>query len=94
MRIALDYDDTYTKDPTLWNKFINLVRSRHHEIVICTCRGTLYNEDMIFPSNMIIYYTSGKSKKPYMESIGIKIDVWIDDCPEMLLDVPLSEEEW
>ena len=29
MRIALDYDGTYTADPDLWDKFINSCRDKH-----------------------------------------------------------------
>lgn len=28
MKIALDFDDTYTRDPDMWDKFIDLSLSR------------------------------------------------------------------
>jgi len=38
MQIALDYDDTYTKDPSLWVKFIDNARDNGHTVVIVTAR--------------------------------------------------------
>lgn len=30
-------------------------------------------------------YTDRKAKKPHMESISRPVDVWIDDCPQFIL---------
>ena len=38
MIIALDYDDTYDRDPALWNHLIGLATSRGHSVVIVTMR--------------------------------------------------------
>lgn len=38
MKIALDYDDTYTKDPELWDSFIAEAKERMHEVTFVTLR--------------------------------------------------------
>ena len=88
MNIALDYDDTYTRDPEMWDGFIALCRGRGHEVFICTCRGPnpQENQDMVVPAGIDVYYTNGQSKAPYMARLGIMVHVWIDDTPEMLID--------
>lgn len=89
MNIALDYDDTFTRDPAFWGGVIRWARSRGHRIFICTCRAAKDNDDMALPCNMEIYFTGGSPKRKFMADLGIRVDVWIDDMPEMILDVPL-----
>ena len=75
MKIALDYDGTYTEDPSLWNVFIQHALSCGHEIVCVTMR---------FPDEAIqmpcpVVYTSRKAKAEFYQA-----DVWIDDNPRWL----------
>lgn len=42
MIIALDFDDTHTKDPALWNRFIDDAHRSGHRVVIATMR---YNHE-------------------------------------------------
>ena len=88
MNIALDYDDTYTRDPKLWDLFLGYAKARGHRVFFCTCRGPNpdENRDMIIPSGIECYYTNGASKRPFMYDRGIMVDVWIDDMPEMITD--------
>jgi hypothetical protein len=39
MIIALDYDNTYTRDTVLWDKFIINAQEREHKVQIITSRG-------------------------------------------------------
>ena len=39
MRIALDYDGTFTADEALWITFVNAVRMRGHYIAFVTARN-------------------------------------------------------
>jgi hypothetical protein len=82
MRISLDYDGTYTEDPVLWDKFIDLLQLRDHEVMVVTFRGddTPIDHEMKVP----VYYTAAHPKREWMEGLGIKIDVWIDDLPELI----------
>lgn len=83
MKIALDYDNTYTKDPKLWNYFIDDAQLKDHEVMIVTYRSPDMKID--HELEIPVFYTSFFAKRKYMEDQGIKIDVWIDDWPESIL---------
>ncbi len=76
MRIALDYDGTYTRDPELWNNFIEKAKERGHEVVCVTMRYP--TESITVPMEVI--YTSRKAKMEHA-----KADIWIDDQPHFLV---------
>jgi len=73
MRIALDYDNTYTLDPSLWNGFIKAAQARGHDVRIVTMR---YPHETIQSAPVDVTYTSRKAK-----SSAVSADVWIDDSP-------------
>lgn len=83
MKIALDYDATYTLDPKTWNKFIDLMQLADHEVMIVTYRDKDMPIDHDLP--IPVYYTAFYAKRSYMKEQGIDIDVWIDDWPEGIL---------
>ncbi len=94
MKIALDYDNTYTLDPDGWNIFIETMISRGHEIYIVTHRH--YELDKI-PHDIKIHiiYTNGVAKKLYTWAFhGVEIDVWIDDKPETVFENSKATKEW
>lgn len=76
MRIALDYDKTYTADPELWDQFIRDAKSRGHEVFIATMR---HPHEAIENPPVEVVYTSRKAK------IHIVVaDIWIDDSPHWI----------
>lgn len=81
LTIALDFDDTYTADPGLWNHFIEFAVARGHKVICVTMR---YPEEPIdMPSSVEIVYTSRMAKRPFMETRGLGMpNIWIDDHPE------------
>ena len=78
MKIALDYDGTFTEDPVLWKKFVALAESRGHEVICVTMRYPHEPVPVEVPCRVI--YTSRKAK-----AIAVNMDVWIDDSPRWLL---------
>ena len=86
MKIALDYDNTYTQDPKLWNNFINDAEQKGHEVRIVTARAP--EEDKIEGLGDIpIIYCDGVAKRFYCtwfadDRNGWIPDVWIDDKPQ------------
>jgi hypothetical protein len=78
--ISLDYDNTYTADPILWQQFLGLAKIRNHPVIICTFRAPSHRLESP-PAGIPVYYTAGEAKKPYMEKQGIKVDIWLDDEP-------------
>lgn len=86
MRIAIDYDGTYTADPTLWDAFIQLARTAGHSIWIVTCRrGTEEEKEDIKVAGAYTVFTNMGAKRPFCENRQLKIDVWIDDDPCCIL---------
>lgn len=86
MLIAIDYDDTYSADPELWDHFISQAEIRGHDVVCVTCRrDTEENrKECKIPSLVwnAHYFTNLASKRWHMEQRGLFVDVWIDDKPE------------
>jgi methyl coenzyme M reductase subunit C-like uncharacterized protein (methanogenesis marker protein 7) len=83
MIIALDYDDTYTQDPALWNEIVELIRAKGHDISIVSERNPEDMEDFDVGAWLDIYFTNGMPKREYMSLLeNIQVDVWIDDQPE------------
>ena len=74
MRIALDYDKTYTADNVLWDAFITLAKSRGHEVRIVTMRNE--NTESINSAPAPVIYTARIAKEKCY-----KADIWIDDNP-------------
>jgi hypothetical protein len=83
MRIALDYDDTYTRDPGFWNGFIAGAKSCGHEVVCVTMRYETEADEVRknLGGLVHIFCTGRRAKKPFMERLRLNIDVWIDDTP-------------
>ena len=98
MLIALDYDDTFTRDTSLWLDLIFIAMQAGHDVVMVTARyakheaindepaaGTLFADGMRTVPILKIYYTNRQPKRKFMAEVhGIRPDVWIDDMPEMI----------
>lgn len=92
LKIAIDFDDTFTAAPEFWSKVINLAKEFGHSVCVVTCRRrTIENTAMINAEldkhgcQMPIHLTTLNSKLEYMSKLGINIDIWIDDDPEKLV---------
>lgn len=75
---GLDYDNTYTEDPELFNAFIAHAKSRGHIVVCVTSR--MQDGEAVVPG-IETFYTAGEPKAEFMKD-HLTIDVWIDDWPE------------
>lgn len=88
MIIALDYDGTFTEHVNLWVHFINVCRRQNITVIGVTMRYEHEKEDM---NKLYLYnvsrtiFTGRKAKKSFVESLGIKVDIWIDDRPDFIL---------
>ena len=81
MIIALDYDGTMTEDIEAWLDFIDLMEDAGHTIYIVTMRYPSEGLPIGF-SRMQVVFTSRKAKKPFLDALGIHVNVWIDDHPQ------------
>jgi hypothetical protein len=82
MKIALDYDNTYTKDTQLWDHFIAKAQERGHEVRCVTMRHpeTRIEPPPGYPKNpLLVIYTSMEAKARHYQA-----DVWIDDDPKRI----------
>ena len=92
MNISIDFDDTYTRDPQLWNDFIHIAQAAGHTVYCVTARGETFPDEvtevldtigkLISPYNCI--FTDGKQKRQFCLNKNIHISVWIDDMPEAI----------
>lgn len=86
---SLDFDHTANRDPIMWGKIIDTFRMFGHHVSIVTGRSDAWHNpdiEAFSKQHMIdVYYTNCESKRKYMERLGIKIDVWIDDLPEAVV---------
>lgn len=84
MKIAIDYDETYTKDPGLWDLFIQAAKERRHEIVIVTFRFNVGDnrdiEGVAKTLSVPVVYTNARQKQHVVQA-----DIWIDDSPETVV---------
>ncbi len=96
MTIAIDYDNTWTRDIAFWNIFCVYAKGNGYNVVCITGR-TPHHPIHTLPYDIPIHYTEGKAKQLYAESIGLTVDIWIDDdpgsiCPsKKLSDIPNDE---
>lgn len=91
MKIALDFDNTYSADPSLWQAFIRSAVAAGHDIRIVTARDERFDRtaplaevEQVLP----VIYTRGIAKRWFLEHFGdgFIADVWIDDRPEGILN--------
>ena len=90
MKIALDYDHTYSADPKLWNGFIFAAQGAGHDIRIVTARDDRFDrtEKILAAGERVdVIYTRGIAKRWYCEHFvkDFAPDVWIDDKPESII---------
>ena len=92
MKIALDYDETYTADPNFWFAFVKLAKLNGHTVTFVTYRyelneGASLNEDIKKVAKSLdidVVFTNGKQKAGLFNA-----DIWIDDEP---VTIPTSSE--
>ena len=87
MIIALDFDKTYNIAPSFWDDFINTSRESGFEVILATYRHPTEDWDPLMDDlDIPMYFTDGKAKRPFLEALGIIVDIWIDDNPHSIID--------
>jgi hypothetical protein len=89
MLIALDYDETYTKDPIFWDQVISLATSRGHSVICTTMRYRSEGEEVIRDlSGKVenIIFTERNAKQEFVNNCGYMPSVWIDDNPSFIVN--------
>lgn len=99
MIVAIDFDNTFTLDPETWINFMYDLWSEDHTAYIVTSRReddpiSGYYTQRLIDMGVEIIYCDYKAKRKVCESLGIKVDVWVDDRPKYVeFDYPEHEAE-
>lgn len=80
MRVAIDYDGTFTRAPAAFRVFIQALKASGHHVICVTMRPNADGIDI--PCDVIC--TDAARKGHFMEKRGEHVDIWIDDHPEFL----------
>lgn len=84
MKISIDYDSTFTEDPDFWREVIRIGRERGHTFFCIT--GRAHPPGLDEPAIPCEVITSPMDyKNNTARNLGHHIDVWIDDCPAMIM---------
>lgn len=88
MIIAVDYDNTYTADPELWDDFIKSAIVKGHTVICVTARTENIGEPVKESIGQLVpvIFTGGQPKRAASLKRGYKVDVWIDDMPQIIDD--------
>jgi hypothetical protein len=87
MKLALDYDNTYTASVPFWRDFILLAQKAGNEVKIVTMRSKELDYETEFDFLKKHYgvetvFCDGFPKKDICAEQGYEVDIWIDDMPE------------
>lgn len=81
MRIALDYDGTYTRDHSFWRAFCASSIAAGHEVRVVTQR---FVDEEVPDVGVLVVYTNREPKRLTLAQLGWLPDIWIDDHPEWI----------
>lgn len=87
MIIAIDYDNTYAADPETFDKVIGVFKQAGHIIICVTGRDGGAMGDIVratIGQLIPIVFAAKEWKRDAALKRGYKVDVWIDDMPEMI----------
>jgi len=85
---CLDYDETYTEDPILFDGFIQLLKSRGHSVIVATMRYEYEGQEIIDKLGKEvdkIIFTGRKAKMKFVHEMGWYPSIWIDDSPNWIM---------
>lgn len=86
---AFDYDNTISRDVDGFVAIMKMLQLRGHEVYVVTARRPdVFPEDFRDIEKVFkVIKTRHIAKRLYMREIeGIEVDVWVDDCPEAVVD--------
>ena len=86
MIIAIDYDNTYTAAPDMWNETIKLFQSAGHTVICVTARPEVMGQPVLDSVGKLIpvIFAGAEWKREAAKKRGYNVNVWIDDSPEYI----------
>lgn len=90
--ISIDYDDTYTLIPKLFDLIIDYCIKNKIKIIMCTARGEHEKDNILLnlEKKIDVYYTNRQYKKEFLNKKGIYPDIWMDDNPVWIIGSELE----
>jgi hypothetical protein len=86
--IAIDYDATYTLSPDLWDHIIGLFQESGHTVICVTGRSNdgIMSQPVLDSIGKLVpvIFAGPEWKRDAALKRGYKVNVWIDDMPEMI----------
>lgn len=85
---GIDFDDTYTAAPDAFDGFIKSLIGGGHDVYFVTYRDGGV-EDILSVADKLgigVIATDGEQKISATESLGITVDIWVDDRPELIIE--------
>ena len=90
MKIALDFDGTYTLHPEFWDLFLHNAKANGFKVLIVTLRHATHDrlalEAHLERLGAGIVYCDGRPKADVLKERGITVDVWLDDDPQCIFE--------
>ena len=101
MTIAIDFDNTWTAAPKMFQRLLVWATYLEgHTVIIATSRhpdNSPITEDererYSLPHHIPVIYCHGTYKQTACEKAGYKVDIWIDDCPGMIQPCKVLEDD-
>ncbi len=97
MRIALDFDGTYTEHPALWDAFIALAKAHGHTVNVVTLRHPVHDrigvDRRLEQLGAGIVYCDGRPKHEVAKERGLSYTIWIEDDPRCVHEGSRINEE-
>jgi hypothetical protein len=97
MILAIDFDETYTRDPALWDLFLSAAMARGHRVLCVSARHERQMGEVRDTIGRLIgpeacFGTGRTPKRRFMAEVAdTHVDVWIDDAPESVVEIPDPE---
>lgn len=86
---SFDYDNTISRDPEGFLRVMEFLRDRGHTVYVVTARlKHIHPEDfqMVLDAGWEVIWTEHKAKQQFMIDRGTPVNVFIDDCPDALVN--------
>lgn len=91
MIVSIDFDGTWTEDPVAWRAFAKMLVRRGHTVIVTTNRDDIPGfsnevyETVGTSAVKEVIFAGAKPKRQAARERGYKVDVWVDDMPEMVV---------
>jgi hypothetical protein len=95
--LSIDYDKTWSADPSLWQQFARSASSRGHTVLLITNRTSAMSDEVYRnagPYVRQVIFAGPMPKRKAAERHGYAVDVWIDDHPETVAEGLLKPTQW